>query len=146
MTAALVSLAVVVAGLGAALVWQSKRAGDALNGQIVAAKALVDMQRLRDEEHVSAESYIAQRDAKVVELAAALSLNNALKMRIASLEADRNRAYDQAVQDVKERIRSGSSADAAAVIDRLLGAPLPGVSTAAQTGASGGRGQGQGTL
>lgn len=138
MTVAVIALAIALAGAIAAIILLARKVEASLDDRIAASKAALDYERLWNEEKQVAEGYIAQRNANAVKAAELDALNSALKMRLAMVEQERNRALAEAVKDVRQRIASaGSAADGFAVFDSIMSAPLSSLPKAAGTGASG---------
>lgn len=135
MTVAVIALALALAGGIVGIVALSNWLKSALYDSHMAASALTDEQRV-------ATAYMTERDEALKELAARDALYLAAKARCAALEIERNRAYEQAANELADKVRNSGVADAVAVVNRLLGTSLAGVPKAAPAAASGVSGDG----
>lgn len=135
MTAAVVALSIALALATGAIVAIARWLKSALDGQGNAV-------RLYQDERQVADTYLLERDAAMRGISASDARERDLKRRLAAVELERNGAYAKAANDIADRVRNGSSADAASVIDRLLEAPLPGMPETVPAAAGGPDGHG----
>jgi hypothetical protein len=117
MTVAVVTLALIVAGLGAGLVFVTRWGMKSKDEAQVSADLYREQERRADGMQFERDEWKKKHDVVTQQLAVA-------KVRLATAEVQRNQSYQAATNAIVEKVRASNAQTASDVVNDLLRLPL----------------------